>query len=163
INSGTGLISGTLNATSSGTYSTVITVSDGNLTATDSFTWTVTNTNQPPVFSTDFGNRTDAEGDTPTGLDADATDVDGDTLTYSATGLPGGMAINSGTGLISGTLNATSSGTYSTVITVSDGTLTATDSFTWTVTNVNRPPVFSTDFGNRTDAEGDTPTGLDAD
>jgi hypothetical protein len=119
--------------------------------------------NSAPVFSTDFANRTDAEGDTPTGLDADATDPDLDSLTYSATGLPAGMAINSSTGLVSGTLSATSAGTYNTVITVSDGSLTATDSFTWTVTNVNRPPVFSTDFGNRTDAEGDTPTGLDAD
>src|SRR6185312_15325416 len=95
-------------------------------------------------------------GDTPTGLDADATDPDGDTLTYSATGLPGGMAINSATGLISGTLSATSSGTYNTVITVSDGSLTATDSFTWTVTNVNRPPVFSTDLLDQTAAEGNT-------
>src|SRR6185312_869321 len=102
-------------------------------------------------------------GDTPTGLDADATDPDGDTLTYSATGLPGGMAINSATGLISGTLSATSSGTYNTVITVSDGSLTATDSFTWTVTNVNRPPVFSTDFGNRTDDQSSTRTDTSAD
>ncbi len=118
--------------------------------------------NSAPVFSTDFADRTDAEGDTPTGLDADATDIDGDTLTYSATGLPGGLAINSATGLISGTLSFSSAGVYNTVITVSDGSLTATDTFTWTVTNVNRPPVFSTDFGDRTDAEGDTPTGLDA-
>src|SRR4029079_3835324 len=156
INSSTGLVSGTLSATSSGTYNTVITVSDGSLTATDSFTWTVTNVNRPPVFSTDFANRTDAEGDTPTGLDADASDPDLDTLTYSATGLPGGMTINSSTGLVSGTLSATSSGTYNTVITVSDGSLTPTDSFTWTVTNVNRPPVFSTDLLDQNAAEGDT-------
>ncbi len=158
INSSTGVVSGTLNATSSGTYNTVITVSDGSLTDTDSFTWTVTEpvVNQPPVFSTEFGDRTDAEG-AVISLDANATDPDaGTTLVYSATGLPGGITINSSTGVVSGTLNATSSGTYNTVITVSDGTLTDTDSFTWTVTEpvVNQPPVFSTEFGDRTDAEG---------
>ena len=40
-------------------------------------------------------------------------------------------------------------------ITVSDGTDTDTDTFTWTVTNTNQAPVFSTEFGDRTDAEGD--------
>ncbi len=109
--------------------------------------------NQPPVFSTNFGDRTDAEG-AVINFDANATDPDGTTLTYSATGLPGGITINSATGVVSGTLNATSSGTYNTVITVSDGSLTDTDTFTWTVTNVNQPPAFSTNFGDRTDAEG---------
>ena len=145
---------GTLSATSSGSYNTVITVSDGTLTDTDSFTWTVTNTNQPPVFSTEFTDRTDAEG-AVISLDANASDPDaGTTLVYSATGLPSGITINSSTGVFSGTLSSTSSGSYNTVITVSDGTLTDTDSFTWTVTNTNQPPVFSTEFTDRTDAEG---------
>ena len=65
-------------------------------TASDTFTWTVSNTNQAPAFSTDLPTRTDAEGDvilSSDGLDADATDADGDTLTYSATGLPDGISI----------------------------------------------------------------------
>ena len=45
-------------------------------------------------------------------LDADATDGDGDTLTYSATGLPAGISIAPATGVISGTLAAGSAGTY---------------------------------------------------
>ena len=149
----TGVLSGTLTIASAGTYNVVITVSDGSLTDTDPFTWTVTNTNQAPVFSTEFTDRTDAEG-AVISLDADASDADFDTLTYSATGLPSGITINRLTGVFSGTLSATSSGTYSTVITVTDGTLTDTDSFTWTVTNTNQPPVFSTEFTDRTDAEG---------
>ena len=42
------------------------------------------------------------------------------------------------------------------MLTVSDGTLTDTDSFTWTVTEpaANVAPVFSTEFTDRTDAEG---------
>ena len=89
-----------------------ITVSDGTLTDTDSFTWTVTNTNQAPVFSTDITDQTDAEGDIVS-LDADATDADLDTLTYSAPSLPAGVTINPSTGVISGTLTNASSGTYS--------------------------------------------------
>ena len=50
--------------------------------------------NQAPVFSTDFTDRTDAEG-AAISFDADATDPDGNTLTYSATGLPAGISINS--------------------------------------------------------------------
>ena len=59
--------------------------------------------NSAPVFSTDFPDRANTEGDTPS-LDADATDADGDTLTYSATGLPTGISIAPATGVISGTL-----------------------------------------------------------
>jgi hypothetical protein len=161
INSSTGVVSGTLNATSSGSYNTVITVSDGTLTDTDSFSWTVTNINQPPAFSTNFGDRTDAEG-AVINFDANASDPDGTTLTYSATGLPGGIAINSSTGVVSGTLNATSSGSYNTVITVSDGTLTDTDSFSWTVTEPATTVVYVDDTFTRTVNNGwgsATPTG----
>ncbi len=38
-------------------------------------------------------------------LDAGATDPDGDTLTYAATGLPAGLSIDTATGLISGTIS----------------------------------------------------------
>ena len=40
-------------------------------------------------MTTDLQDRTDTVGDTAN-LDADATDADADTLTYSATGLPDG-------------------------------------------------------------------------
>ena len=91
----------------------LVTVSDGTDTDTDGFTWTVTNTNRAPAFSTDLQSRTDAEGDlilSSDGLDADATDADGDTLTYSATGLPDGISISPSTGAISGTLSFASAG-----------------------------------------------------
>ena len=89
----------------------------------------------------------------------------GDTLTYSATNLPDGISINPSTGVVSGTLSGTSSGSYAVVLTVSDGSLTDTDSFTWTVTEAaaNVAPVFSTEFTDRTDAEGAVISGFDAD
>jgi hypothetical protein len=153
INPSSGVISGTLSFVSAGTHSVTITVSDGIDTDTDTFTWAVTNTNRAPEFSTDIANQSNVEG-ANVNLDADATDPDGTTLTYSATGLPDGIGINSSTGVISGTLSFVSAGAHNVTITVSDGALTDTDTFTWTVANTNRAPVFSTEFGDRTDAEG---------
>ncbi|WPO97712.1 Ig-like domain-containing protein [Pseudomonas sp. HR96] len=54
------------------------------------------------------------------------SDADGDHLTFSATGLPAGIAIDSATGLISGTLGghasvAVASGVYSIVVSADDG------------------------------------------
>jgi hypothetical protein len=60
-----------------------------------------------------------------------AANDDGDPLTYTATGLPAGLSINTSTGRISGTPTATGSSTV--VATVSDGLLTATRTFTWTI------------------------------
>ena len=132
INPATGAITGTLTYTSAGTASVTVTVSDGTLSANTSFTWTVSNVDRPPVV-TAIANQTSAEHDTIS-LAVSASDPDGDALTYSATGLPQGLAINPATGAITGTLTYTSAGTASVTITVSDATLSATTSFTWTVT-----------------------------
>ncbi len=61
-----------------------------------------------------------------------AGDPNGDALSYSATGLPTGLAINGANGLVSGV--ATVSGVYAVAVTVSDGTNTTTINFTWRVT-----------------------------
>ncbi|MDQ6874381.1 MAG: putative Ig domain-containing protein [Actinomycetota bacterium] len=56
----------------------------------------------------------------------------GQTLTYSAVGLPPGESINTSTGLISGT--PTTAGTYSVTVTAKDTTnASGSTSFTWTV------------------------------
>ncbi|MBC3839296.1 glycoside hydrolase family 3 [Streptacidiphilus sp. 4-A2] len=56
----------------------------------------------------------------------------GQTLTYSAGGLPAGTSLNSGTGVITGT--PTTAGTSTVTVTATDGTgATADQSFTWTV------------------------------
>ena len=65
----------------------------------------MTNTNQAPVFSTDITDQHRRRGRRVISLDADATDPDLDTLTYSATGLPAGVTISPTTGVISGTLS----------------------------------------------------------
>ncbi|WP_442814325.1 putative Ig domain-containing protein [Streptomyces sp. NBC_01198] len=73
---------------------------------------------------------------TAVSLQIHATDsASGQTLTYTATGLPPGLSISSSTGLISGTTSATT-GTYSVTVTAKDSTnATGTASFTWSVTS----------------------------
>jgi hypothetical protein len=107
--------------------------------------------NAPPIL-TNPGNRISAEG-SPASLQLIAIDPDGTTLTYGATGLPGGLSINATTGLISGTLSYTSAGTHSVTATASDGTLSASQVFTWTVTHTNAPPTL-TNPGSRTNVKG---------
>ncbi len=84
------------------------------------------------VTVTSPGNLTSTVG-TAASVQVHATDsASGQTLTYSATGLPAGLSINASSGLISGT--PTTAGSSTTVVTVRDGTgATGTTSFTWTV------------------------------
>ena len=159
ISTATGLISGTIGHTAAAAspYDVSVTVRDGpTVDATDTFSWTVTNTNRAPAFDADLGDRTSAEG-AVISLDAGATDPDGDPLTYAATGLPAGLSISTATGLISGTIGHTAAAAspYDVSVTVRDGpTVDATDTFSWTVTNTNRAPAFDADLGDRTSAEG---------
>ena len=223
--SSSGLISGSLGYASAGTYSVTVTASDGTLSGTAAFSWTVGGTNRAPSADgqavttpedtatpisltgsdPDFDNLTYAVGtpahgsltgtapgltytpaadyhgpdsftftvsdgtatsapatvaitvtpvnDAPTvtnpgprtgsvadavDLQITATDIDGDPLTFSATGLPAGLTISS-SGRITGTLTA--AGTYPVTVTASDGTLSGTATFGWTVSTApNTPP-----------------------
>ncbi|TDP97524.1 putative Ig domain-containing protein [Labedaea rhizosphaerae] len=84
------------------------------------------------VTVTNPGNQTATVG-TAVSLQMQATDSQsGQTLTYSATGLPAGLSINASTGLISGTPTTAQSTT--TTVTARDTTgATGTTSFGWTV------------------------------
>src|SRR5206468_4142927 len=138
INAATGLISGTLPSSSAGVYPVTATVSDGSLTNSQAFTWTVTNVNQPPTLTAP-ANQTSAEN-AAISLQLVATDPDGTALTYSATGLPPSLTVTAATGLISGTLSFTSAGTYSVTATASDGSLSNSKTFTWTVSTGTSAP-----------------------
>jgi hypothetical protein len=92
--------------------------------------------NTDPTFNQDVGDRSSAEGEAVT-LPVGATDPDGDPLTFAATGLPPGVSIDGGTGLVSGTIAAGAAGSspFAVSITVRDGaSVDATDTFSWTVT-----------------------------
>ncbi len=84
------------------------------------------------VTVTNPGSQTGTAG-TAVSLQIRATDsASGQTLTYSATGLPAGLSINSGTGLISGM--PTTAATSSVTVTARDTTgASGSASFTWTI------------------------------
>jgi hypothetical protein len=95
--------------------------------------------NRPPAV-TNPGTQNNGENDTVS-LQILASDPDNNPLSYSAVGLPAGLGINSSTGLISGTIAFGANPTNNVSVTVSDGTLTDTANFTWTVFHVNAAPV----------------------
>ncbi len=157
VNASTGAITGTVDYTASAgsPYTVTVTVTDGELTDTASLTWTVANTNRAPLLS-DAGAQASAENETVS-LQLAATDPDGDTVSYEATGLPTGLALDPSTGVIAGKVDysASAGSPYTVTVAATDGDLSDAVTVTWTVTNTNRAPVLS-DPGSQTSAEGET-------
>ena len=126
----TGTISGT--PTTAGTYSVTVTAADNaGSSASTEFTWTVVNT----VSVTGPGNQTGTSGTAITPVTVSATDSSSTaTVSFTATGLPAGLAINPTTGAISGT--PTTAGTHSVTVTATDNAgYSASTGFGWTVVN----------------------------
>src|SRR5262249_14136794 len=141
LDAATGLISGTLTRASAGVHPVTATASDGSLTSTQSFTWTVTHENHAPALAAP-ANQTSPENATVS-LQLSASDADGDPLTYAVTVLPASLSVDATSGLTSGTLSFTSAGSYAVIASVSDGTVSASHDFTWTVANTNRAPTLA--------------------
>ena len=94
INSSTGVISGT--ASTAGTYNVTLTGTDSTgPSGSATFTWTVGSAAANTVTVTNPGSQTGTVG-TAVSLQISASDsASGQTLTYSATGLPAGLSIGS--------------------------------------------------------------------
>jgi Glycosyl hydrolase family 48/Cellulose binding domain/Putative Ig domain len=138
ISSSTGAITGT--PTKAGSFTTTVTVNDGSGASSVNFDWTVSATSTGnTVTVTSPGNQTGTVG-TAASLQIKATDsAAGQTLTYTAAGLPAGLSVSSTTGLISGT--PTTAGTSSVTVTVTDGTgAKGTAAFTWTISSGSSGP-----------------------
>ena len=144
INPTTGVISGTIDhlASSAGSYTVKVTATDPSGAKTEqTFAWAVTN---PAPTGAPIANATGVDGTAVTmPLAAGFSDPDGDTITYSASGLPAGLSINPASGVITGTLGknasvggSSSNGVYTIAVTATDsqGAL-VTRSFTYTVSN----------------------------
>ena len=112
----------------------------GNITTSAARTVNVNNVapNRAPTL-VQPANQTSAEG-TAVSVALSASDPDGTPVSFSASGLPAGLSISQATGLISGTPSYTSAGTFTVTATVSDGSLTASRTFSWVIANTNRPP-----------------------
>ena len=127
------------NASSSVAAQTTTSVSGGAFTATVPARSVVTyvipagTTGGNTITVTNPGNQTAMAGTAISPVQVHATDsAAGQTLTYTATGLPPGVSISS-TGLFTGT--PTTSGTYTATVTATDTTgASSSASFTWTVT-----------------------------
>jgi len=121
-----------------GTDAFTFIVDDGhNGTATATVTIVVSPVNDPPAL-TNPGPQTTLEGATVS-LQLSAADVDGDALTFAASGLPPGLHV-SATGLITGVPPDTAAGTYRVTVSASDGQATASQLLTWTIVDVPPPP-----------------------
>ncbi|MEL6505872.1 MAG: tandem-95 repeat protein [Pseudomonadota bacterium] len=150
-------------------------VTDGADVGTATITFDVTPVDDPLVITGTPGTVALDDGQVVNlNMAAFVTDVDGDALTFAATGLPTGLFIDTSTGIISGQLAADASQTspYGVVITVGDG-VSSTESFGFTLEASNTVPLPSggqtvvlpegDDFtitvaGYFTDADGDALT-----
>jgi hypothetical protein len=123
----------TLNVTGSGRYIRVYATARSTQYGDSLWEFTVhTGGTSNTVTVTAPGNQTSTVG-AAASLQMHATDsASGQTITWSATGLPAGLSINTTTGLISGT--PTTAGTSTVTVTARDTTTAAgTATFTWTV------------------------------
>lgn len=142
----------------SGTATISVTVSDGALTANDTFVLTVNAVNDPPTIS-DIANQT-ANQDTATNAltftIGDVETVPG-SLTMSGSSsnttlVPNANVVFGGSGAnrtVTVTPATNQSGTTTITVTVSDGALTASDTFVLTVVAPNQAPTIS-DIANQT-------------
>ncbi len=135
----TGVISGTITYDAAGTHAVTVTVSDGAASSNITFQWVVANTNQPPVVIVpDLSHGVGAV----ISYAIPATEPDGTLMTFDATGLPPGLALDSNAGTIAGTL--TNAGVYPVTLTVTDESLSPTTlQFQWTVLASNAPPTLA--------------------
>jgi len=99
--------------------------------------WTLpSGTGGNTVTVTNPGNQTSTVGSAASVQIAASDSATGQTLTYSASGLPAGLSINSSTGLISGT--PTTAGSSTVTVTAKDTTgATGSTTFTWTVNSTS--------------------------
>ncbi|MFT4938329.1 MAG: hypothetical protein ACI88A_001355 [Paraglaciecola sp.] len=130
----TGVLTGTPATADVGDHAVTIDVSDGSLSASQSFTITVTAivvANTAPTITSNA--VVTGTVDVAYSYTLTATDVDGDTLDWSSVVLPNWGAFDTSTGILSGTPDLADS--YDAEIMVSDGTDAVSQAFTIVVSD----------------------------
>ncbi len=175
------LLQGTVSASATvQAYTVTVSANDGvNAAVTGTFTITVTASNPPPSNPPPSnppanrppgisvpGNKTYQQGETITAIDFKVTDVDGDEVTVTVSGLPSGLSYTNA--LVQGTVSASATvQNYTVTVSANDGVNSAvTGTFTITVTAAtstppaNRPPAITVP-DNKTYQQGETITAID--
>jgi Putative Ig domain. len=134
-----------------GLYSVIFEVSDGMYTDTENVAIVVNDINLPPALSA-IGDKTIVEG-SPLSFTIFGSDPDSDSLIYSASGVPSGAIFSESTREFIWTPTFDDSGNYNVTFTVSDGSLSASETIEITVNNVNRAPILDS-IGNKVVSEG---------
>ena len=139
-----------------GVFTLDVTVADGGAPVgsdSETITITVNEVNATPIV-TNPGDQTSTEND-PVNLTVAGADPDVpvNTLSWSATGLPDGLAMGPLTGTISGTISYDAAAGSPHVVTVTatdNGTpnLASSVVFVWNVIDLNRPPIALDDAGS---------------
>ncbi|MDH6115047.1 hypothetical protein P3T36_007336 [Kitasatospora sp. MAP12-15] len=131
INASTGQITGT--PTTAGTSSVTVTATDSTgPSGNASFAWTINPVAGNSVTVTNPGSQTGTVGTAATVQIKASDSASGQTLSYTATGLPAGLSINASTGQITGT--PSTAGTSTVSVTAKDTTnASGSTTFTWTV------------------------------
>ena len=148
IDATTGIITGTPSSTLGSPFSVTVTATDllGGLVNTD-FVLQILNPNRTPVLTgtTIPSPQTATTGAFYTTPTAQAfSDPDGETLIYSATGLPTGMLIAPATGIISGVASSTVGSPFTVQVTAKDKAGSSVSaSYVLIVVNANRAPVLT--------------------
>lgn len=155
ISPSTGYITGTIESDAAqvldGIYDVTITATNANEDVESAeFVWTISDTPQAPVLSA-IGPQTTAEG-ASVSLALEASDADGRPLTFSASGLPGGLSVNPNTGVISGGVSYHAAqawqGHYQVIVSVHDDRgLSASQLILWDISDTYRQPVLPSPGG----------------
>jgi hypothetical protein len=148
LNTTSGLISGTIDPRGAGTYTVTIVPTNNNGQGGITFTWTVLDTTPPTL--TNPGSQSSSAGQS---IDLPIKNVDAESGTWTATGLPPGLNIDAN-GVIYGTIASNANGVYAVAVQASDsytsasGTLVTVQSspvsFFWVVSNsaaTSSPPL----------------------
>ncbi|MBW0279259.1 adhesin, partial [Shewanella xiamenensis] len=140
----TGVLSGTPANANVGSHAVVLRATDvDGLTAEQSFSIVVANVNDAPTISSTA--LTSANQDAAYSYTLVATDSDvGDSVTLSAVTLPSWLSFNVASGVLSGTPTNANVGSHAVVLRATDvDGLTADQSFTIAVANINDAPTIS--------------------